>query len=816
MLAGAVFLTACEKHLETGLHGGYKPQGHPAQVRIGLYCEPIGLEGEDGEVTSDSKSAMQEAYDKTSITNATYFLVKEGTTKVAAEAYYDDIADFVIDLPDYSANYTLYLLANVGDKRFHSSSASVSDIESLRLVFSESNYRSYFNTYGFPMVGKIDGLNVNSSGNFPLKRLVHTILVKMDKSALSQYQDVSFTSVKVCQAALDVQPFLSESKATRVIGDSQKADMAVTEDELNTLNAGQSVTLYTLENMYGDLLSGNADWSKKIPSEIETRTSDKFLPALCTYLEISAVGSTASIESKDMTYRCYLGTSAANFDVPRSKYSLVNNHFTSKYVEGAEWTKEEGAETLKTIALTPANCYDNIVVLNYPLELHVETAIPYDELVVSHRDGQDSECDVVYDKNGNITVTLKDYESYIPTSLTQSSSVLYDDLDISIRSKDGKVSEIFPIKVQVSPFIVYFRTGYLVSVEGDDLCRRFMESKGIEFDLKFRDLFVGGRTPRQSSLYNYSYISLSSKDVEGLSKDGFHYYASSDNIQTMLDALAGKKERNLGKWYYPQNPRILIDIDLSLKDSAGNTLGTYSDYHFANYQYLYDTPLLPVFFFRDQYLAYTYTPQSDFVPQLKSGESITNFSNYWKQEGLYNPFDLKYYGYSHHYARRPQQGTGAMGSGWKLTYYNDGESEIVEKSVSCEPAVFNAFIDLTRYQMSSSSSAGNVYPCFTYNIMPLNREFNTDSQTFYGNYAFIYSYVDQPGTSWVNSWICGVKPGDESISYAFVMRSRYHSLPSVGGDNNDSRLYLKKGQDGETEDIIDPNNCITFLMQYYK
>ena len=808
VLAGAVLLTACAKHLESDIPGGEEPQGHPAQVRIGLYCEPIGLEGEDGDMDVDSKSAMQEAYDKTSITNVTYFLVKEGTVKVAAEAYYDDISDFVIDLPDYSADYTLYLLANVGDKRFQSSSATVSDIESLRLVFSESNYRTYFNTYGFPMVGRIECFNIFSSGNFPLKRLVHTIQVKMDKSALSQYQKISFTSVKVCQAALDIQPFLPESKATEVIGDSQKADMAVTMDELRALNAGQSVTLYTLENMYGDLLLGNTDWSKKIPSEIEKRKVNKNISTLCTYLEISAVGSTASIESKDMTYRCYLGTSAANFDVPRSKYSLVNNHFTSKYVEGEEWTKEEGPETLRTIDISPTNCYDNIVVLNYPLELHIDTAIPYDELVVSHRDGQESDCDVVYDNNGNITVTLNNYQSYIPTSLTQSSTVLYDELEISIQSKDGKVAEVFPVKVQVSPFIVHFSTGSYIRVYGDDLCRRFMESKGVEFDLKFRSIFAGGRTPRETSLYNYSYTSLSCWQVDGLIRDGSCYSACSDNIQSMLDALADNKVRSWGKWYYPQDPRVLICVDLSLKDSSGNRLDTYSDKHFANNRYLYETSLLPIFFLHDQYLGYTYTPQSDLAPQLKSGESITNYYNNWKQEGQYDPFDLKYFGHSHHYARRPEQETGAIGSGWKLTYYADGESEIVPKSVKCEPAVVNAFIDLTRYEKTSNSPYTHYYPCFTYETMPLNRVFNTDSQTYYYQ-NFIYSYEDQPGTSRVDSWICGVLPGDGEISYAFAMPSDLSTSSDV--------LYLRKGEDGELEWVTSvDNNCITFLMQYYK
>lgn len=299
---------------------------HALEVPLHLYSAPCRSSYDDSVISR--------------ISDANWYLFgSDGSFQ--GQGYFADASRLAVRLPDYSKVYTLYILANVGEVSIPSSTAGHGFEETFRFDYgSAENYKSMIAAKGVPMSAVMNGFGADCSDSAVLDRLVQTLYIDMDTDALNA-SDLSFTGVEVRQAARDILPFAAGSKALNVM---DLADYATAAD-LDELNAGGAVRLYVLENMRGDLLPGNADWSAKVPVNLPADES-----ALATYIELSAEMTTPTAVYANNVYRAYLGVGAGNFDVQRNSVFYLTNSFTNDMVTSQEWRQEaDEPETTGTL-----------------------------------------------------------------------------------------------------------------------------------------------------------------------------------------------------------------------------------------------------------------------------------------------------------------------------------------------------------------------------------------------------------------------------------------------------------------------------------
>ena len=306
-------------------------------VRVTLECEPLDFEAED---TKSSFSSVQ----PTRVTDVNYYLFDSEGNFILQE-YFPDASKLSVALPDYDAQYRCYFFANVGRVTVPDGTRA-SDMGTA-LHFDYGTYANYASMLGspsgkgFPMSGTVAPFNRYNAGRITLKRLVHTLRVRVDTEALNA-SSMTFTSLRVKQAARDIFPFAEGgSRATAVFAREDSDADALTAADMAALNAGGTATLYMLENMRGDLLTGATAWKDKVPrniSESERR--------LATYIEIQASVTTPTADYDGNIYRAYLGRSAANFDVVRSTVFTLTSSFTSDMIPSEEWRVEAGSTTV--------------------------------------------------------------------------------------------------------------------------------------------------------------------------------------------------------------------------------------------------------------------------------------------------------------------------------------------------------------------------------------------------------------------------------------------------------------------------------------
>ncbi len=302
------------------------PQGegeYGGSVRVTLSCEM--LEPELESRSTHSSGAL------TRVSDANYYLFSGG--QLVRQEYFDDISDFSVTLPSADESYSLYLLANVGQVTVPSGTSEGAMGTAVHVDYSsKSNYFSTIESKGFPMASVVKGFSSSSSTNLTLRRLVHTLYVKVNTSELSS-TDMEFTGLSIRNAARDVYPFAAESKALYIM-DGDAADLSA--DEMEAINRGETVTLYLLENMRGDLFPGNSDWKKKTPVYMSTQ-SEQYK---CSFIELTASAQTATAYYEKNIYRAYIGETASDCDVRRNTYFNLTNSFTNDMIVDEEWRIE--------------------------------------------------------------------------------------------------------------------------------------------------------------------------------------------------------------------------------------------------------------------------------------------------------------------------------------------------------------------------------------------------------------------------------------------------------------------------------------------
>ena len=281
-----------------------------------------------------TKSAMAGAYAKEVPSNINYYLFRNGT--LVKQQYISDITKFGVQLPDKTASYNLYLLANVEQQTLPANTSESSIGSALSVVYStQESFLQMCQSYGFPMAKKIEGFSATSSRAIMLERLVHILHVKMDISALAEeyFNEFEFTKLEVRNAAGNINPFAAASKASSIL---PKGDYAISPEDLAKVNSGEDVVLYVIENMRGNVFSTCSSWKERIPSNIRPRSESN----VATYIEFSARVKTATSEYDNVTFRTYLGTSVTNCNVQRNVVSTVTNSFLMDMISSDEWRIE--------------------------------------------------------------------------------------------------------------------------------------------------------------------------------------------------------------------------------------------------------------------------------------------------------------------------------------------------------------------------------------------------------------------------------------------------------------------------------------------
>ena len=204
---------------------------------------------------------------------------------------------------------------------------------------------------GLPMACRVPDFVPSADGQcltLAFERLFARLVVRVEKGCLGLLR---IGRVRLRQAASFLHPFaaadagfsgppdgglpetLRESLSETAL--YQDGDYAGGED-LDRLNAGDSLVLYVPENRQGNLLPGNTSPWVRIPENLGDAASR------CTFLEVAASLPDGQALEGDAVCRIFLGLDAAeNFDVPRNADLRLSLFLTDKMLTaGLGWRIE--------------------------------------------------------------------------------------------------------------------------------------------------------------------------------------------------------------------------------------------------------------------------------------------------------------------------------------------------------------------------------------------------------------------------------------------------------------------------------------------
>ena len=242
--------------------------------------------------------------------------------------------------------YELFALCNAG-KPVEAPQA-LSDLGDLLLTVRGVDV---FSATGLPMASAPMEPTVLRQGentlSFPVSRLVSKWNIRVDRTALER-SDIEITSLVIVNAALNVTPFRSRSKATAV-GDGDHATAA----DIHNLNLGQAVQFFTLENCRGTLLEAGATPADRVYDKLPSTERD-----YCTYVELTCryTSDGGAASSQNMKYRFYLGANTTdNFDVVRNTTHTLTLSLSDEGAHEGSWRVDLGDITdTRSIAFSSA------------------------------------------------------------------------------------------------------------------------------------------------------------------------------------------------------------------------------------------------------------------------------------------------------------------------------------------------------------------------------------------------------------------------------------------------------------------------------
>lgn len=219
--------------------------------------------------------------------------------------------------------YRLWAAANLGGK------VEVEDISDF-LSSSRSISAGAIAASGIPMYNGPEGQEIRLDDNMgdvtvTLTRMLARVDLKVETRMLDTPRWFNVRSVRIRNAINSYLPF-SPSVSQEHSGRIDYAFDDASARDISTLNRGGTISLYAFENMQGELLRGNTDPWKKVPSYIGD--AEKY----CTYLEVYC---TYGFADNDVTFRMYLGKDAtSNFDVERNTVYRITLMPTESEIRG--------------------------------------------------------------------------------------------------------------------------------------------------------------------------------------------------------------------------------------------------------------------------------------------------------------------------------------------------------------------------------------------------------------------------------------------------------------------------------------------------
>lgn len=311
-----------------------------------MECYAVTVEMDLPQNAADTRSAFTEE-DLKRITDLNVFIYHDGALLDCCDSYFEDMNSIMLAFPCDKDGFNIYMVGNVGRIEAPVEESEIGDI-----CYMISTYED-FRTRGFPIANVFRNHVKGTRAVFGLKRLVGQYDIKMKTSAADAEYLVKDVRLKNC--ALDIYPFGTDKKAslftTAEEDDKNPQGDSLTEEDLAALNSGETVSLYFIENLQGELLPGNTDRRRKIPSSLDEK--DQALSDRCTYIEITADVSTPSAEYTDGKYRFYLGQNeTTDFSICRNTLYGITLDFTQNMVCEEEWRIEVDEPQVKTLTLS--------------------------------------------------------------------------------------------------------------------------------------------------------------------------------------------------------------------------------------------------------------------------------------------------------------------------------------------------------------------------------------------------------------------------------------------------------------------------------
>lgn len=318
----------------------------------------IRVEVEPPCLIGDVKSSFDETM-ADRINDLNIFVYHQGSLLDEYGGYFDDVSSLMMAFPYGKDGFNIYMVGNVGEIKAPESEEDIGGICCVAGSYDE------LRTKGFPLANVFYDYTKGSRTVFGLKRLVG----RYDLTLCSSATDASYNvkDVRLMNCALDVYPFSNDTKAA-VFASSNPYDQdasadVLTQDDLDRLNAGGTVSLYFIENLQGCLLPDNKDRRKKIPSSLQESVADR-----CTYLEITADVETQAATYKDGRFRFYLGQDeTSDFSIVRNTLYEVGVDFTQNMVSEEEWRIEVEAPEVKSIVVSKETAHVTMGIDDYIL-----------------------------------------------------------------------------------------------------------------------------------------------------------------------------------------------------------------------------------------------------------------------------------------------------------------------------------------------------------------------------------------------------------------------------------------------------------------
>jgi len=292
------------------------------------------------------------------INDMNIFVYHQGVLLEKYCRYLEDLSEVQMTFPGGKDGFNIYMVGNVGKLNAPESEDELADFSHVLDSYDD------FAVRGVPVANAFKGYLKGSQERFLVKRMVGQYNLRMCQSSEEAVYVVK--NVKMMNCALDIYPFGTDKRASVFVGEG---DM-LTEDDIETLNAGETVELFFVENLQGELLPDNTDPKLKVPSSLSEDIADR-----CTYIEVTVDVTTPMARYTDGKYRFYLGQNqTSDFSIKRNTvYSALLN-FTQNMIMEEDWRIEVNKPEVAGIVFDKdevmiiEGAYDEVKVKAYDIE----------------------------------------------------------------------------------------------------------------------------------------------------------------------------------------------------------------------------------------------------------------------------------------------------------------------------------------------------------------------------------------------------------------------------------------------------------------